>query len=887
MRATGTSARSRDAIEPTYRYTTVLNGFSARLTGEQAAALATHPSVLSVTPDVLYEVATHHSPEVLGLTGRHGLWAQLGGTGPRHGAGDGIVIGVVDSGIWPENPSFDDTGYPAPPRDWNGECETGEEWTEDLCDNKIIGARWYVDGYGVENTLPEDYLSPRDGTGHGTHVASTAAGNAYVDATTRTMSAEISGVAPAARIAVYKACWRTPSGEGYCAASDVAAAVDDAVADGVDVLNLSILGTPDNFLDPMEQAFLHASDAGVFVTVVAGNSGPSAGAVHHPSPWVTTVAASTHVVYESTVELGDGQRFIGASLTAPLPNHTPVVLGRDIPAAGVDPADAALCLPGSLDPARAQGRIVVCDRGSDPRLQKSAVVRDAGGVGMILLNVTEGTLIHDNHFVPTVHLSHEYRDEIYAYITGTQNPTAAILDDHTGSSTQVPEIADFSSPGPTAGAGGDLLKPDISAPGVYVLAAVAPPAHQGENFNYWSGTSMAAPHIAGLAALFRERYPTWSPAAIKSAMMTTAFDHRSTNNPLLQGAGHVNPRRFFNPGLVFDAGPEDYRAFLNGQGIPADPNLEPIEAFNLNLPSVSIGQLVGRQTVTRTVTAVADGWHRYTPRVEGMPGVRVTVSPRSIALRRGQQATFTITFERTSAAFGEWSTGYLIWTSGRGRDAITVRQPLTVRPAAVSVPAEVSGEGASGSVEMTVTGGFIGEVAVTTAGVVPGVEDSGTLTPGPLALTNDASNRLYTFSVPEGVTLLRGELDAANDSDDMDLYLFLHIDIGTEDGLIVLLDSGVTSAADERVEIFSPPPGEYMLLVHSRSTESSSSDFTLTRFLVGEDAGNLTVSPNPIPVTYRQEATVTVSWSGLDPTVPYLGWIGYENTARRTIVSIN
>ncbi len=312
--------------EKYYDYRFSFNGFAAKLSEQQAAKLAGQSGVVSVSKDVLGHVDTSTTPTFLGLDqSGSGLWAKLGGPGQ---AGEDVVVGVVDTGIWPEHPSFSDqkdfvfrTGssgkrtlaYGPAPSSWYGECQSGEQFSQDMCTNKLIGARYYLSGFGHFGIVKDDYKSARDHDGHGSHTASTAAGNYKVQATGAAAPlGKISGMAPRARIAAYKVCWN--GDEGGCASSDSVAAIDQAVADGVDVINFSISGTSTNFLDPVEVAFLFAARAGVFVAASAGNSGPTASTVAHPSPWLTTVAASTHSrASEATLTLGNGATYTGAS----------------------------------------------------------------------------------------------------------------------------------------------------------------------------------------------------------------------------------------------------------------------------------------------------------------------------------------------------------------------------------------------------------------------------------------------------------------------------------------------------------------------------------------------------------------------------------------------
>ncbi len=869
-----------------YRYTDAINGFAADLSADEAAALAKDPRVLAVTKDELRQLDTNASPKFLGLTGTNGVWAQLGGTNnTRRGAGAGVVVGIIDSGIWPENPAFSGTGF-GRPTGWNGVCQTGESFTTRNCNNKLIGARYFVEGFGASNIADYEWLSPRDADGHGTHTAGTAAGNDGVKAVVDGRNfGKVSGMAPEARIAAYKVCWDGASGDGGCFGSDSVAAIEAAINDGVDVLNFSISGTSSNYLDAVELAFMYAADAGIFVAASSGNSGPTASTTNHPSPWLTTVAASTHTIYEKTLVTGDGQRFIGSSITEALPEQTPMVLSDAIAAEGVDTAEARLCAPDSLDETEAAGKLVVCDRGVYDRVAKSREVARAGGVGMVLVNVVPGSLDNDLHIIPTVHLDHTQRDAVRAYAS-TEGATGAIVDDNTGSTTQVPEVAGFSSRGPSLGAGGDILKPDISAPGVGVLAPYSPRS-AGRDFDFLSGTSMSSPHIAGLAALMVDAHPDWSPMAIKSAMMTTAQPHASaaSNDVFASGAGFVTPRKFLAPGLVYDADQDDWWAFLAGQGVtysdgtPVSDN--PIDASDLNQASIASGSLVGSQTITRTITNVGPP-AAWGGRVTGLPGFDASVSPRRVALGTGESATIEITFTRTSAPFGQYSQGQLIWNDGRGTAA---KSPIALRPVPLTAPGEVTvTEGETTSVE--VVPGFSGTMTTQVKGLTAGVvtEQTAQNTGGAAFSPTDPRNVRQPFTIPAGTTLTRVEL-RANDPANDDLDLFLQ---NATTGAVVA--QAASGAANERITSVALPAGDYVIHVQAWAVAGNAptTTFDVRTFTVpNTDAGNLAVDPASQQVTSGTPTTVGLTPTGLtDP--PYLGWVGFytgSTLAGRTIVS--
>ena len=773
-----------------YDYVYSYNGFAARLTAAQANKMARTPGVLAVSPDEIRTADTSSTPDFLGLTGPGGLWAQVGGVAD---AGEGLIIGIVDSGIWPESLSFADrvdangtpSNAPGAKRafqqipGWHGKCVPGEGWVATMCNQKLIGARWFNASQGgnagINTSKPWEFNSARDYNGHGTHTSSTSGGNHGVPTTgPASVFGTISGMAPRARIAMYKALWSTQdASQASGSTADLVAAIDTAVADGVDVINYSISGTTTNFADPVEISFLFAARAGIFVAQSAGNSGPASGTVAHPSPWTTTVAAGTHNRDgRGSVTLGDGTTYEGASVataTGPFPLIDSAAAGLP----GADPTEVALCYSSAdggnvLDPAKVAGKIVVCDRGVTARVNKSLAVQEAGGVGMILVNTSVSSINADFHFVPTVHLQSTDRAAVKAYAalpgaTATINAATVVYD------ADAPFTASFSSRGPLTAGGGDVLKPDVIAPGQDILAAVAPPGNAGRDFNLYSGTSMSSPHVAGLAALLMDLHPSWSPMAIKSALMTTAYDvldggtPAPNTNPVLifrQGAGHVAPTPAGDPGLVYDAGWNDWLAFLCGTTAAVAPATcstltglgYSTDASDYNSASIAIGDLAGVQTVTRTVTNVGGSPATYTAAVTGMTGITTTVSPASLTLNPGQTGTFTIAFTRTTAALNAYTGGQLTWTDGTH----TVRSPIVVKPVALAAPAQVTGTG--GPISYSVKFGYEGPFTATPRGLIPAATFDGSVSTDadgnfePVASANAVS---FDVVVPAGTPYAR------------------------------------------------------------------------------------------------------------------------------------
>lgn len=666
------SSSSSDSL--LYSYTDAYNGFAATLDPQQAQALRASDLVLGVYEDTLYTLHTTRTPEFLGLEVHSPFWQNL------HQASHDVVIGVIDTGVWPESRSFDDSQMPQIPTRWRGECESAPDFDSSLCNNKLIAARSFSKGYRMASKnarKTRDPASPRDRDGHGTHTASTAAGSAVANATLLGYATGTArGMAPQARVAAYKVCWT----DG-CFASDILAGMDQAIQDGVDVLSLSLGGSSSvpYYFDTIAIGAFAAVERGIFVACSAGNTGPRTGSVANVAPWIMTVGAGTlDRDFPAYATLGNGKRFAGVSL------YSGEGMGDEtvglVYFADKLNSSSSICMPGSLDSETVRGKVVVCDRGLNARVEKGAVVRDAGGVGMILANTAssgEG-LVADSHVVAAVAVGESAGDEIRQYASLDPNPTAVLSFGGTVLNVRPsPVVAAFSSRGPN-GVTAQILKPDVIGPGVNILAgwsgAVGPSGSQDSRktgFNIMSGTSMSCPHISGLAALLKAAHPDWSPSAIKSALMTTAYTHDNTESPLRDstreeslstpwayGAGHVNPQKALSPGLVYDTTTNDYIAFLcslnytldhlklvvkrpdaNCSVIFADPG-------DLNYPSFSV--VFGSNKVvryTRTLTNVGEPGSVYDVAVSAPSMVGITVNPNKLLFGEvGERQTYTVTF---------------------------------------------------------------------------------------------------------------------------------------------------------------------------------------------------------------------------------------------------
>ncbi|KMT04811.1 hypothetical protein BVRB_7g169820 [Beta vulgaris subsp. vulgaris] len=700
-----------------YSYSHSSTGFAAHLSQAQAAQLRRHPAVLSVIPDRAHQIHTTHTPNFLGLHDGSGLWPN------SHYASD-VIVGVLDTGIWPELLSFSDDGYDHVPPTWKGSCEVGPDFPAGSCNRKIVGARAFYKGYeaakGPMNETKES-KSPRDTEGHGTHTASTAAGSVVPDAGLFDYArGEARGMATKARIAAYKICWSTG-----CYDSDILAAMDQAIEDGVHVISLSVGSSglaPQFDKDGIAIGALHAVQSGVLVSCSAGNSGPDAFTATNIAPWILTVGASTiDREFPADVVLGDGRTFKGVSLYYGDGLNDSVYLEL---VRGAD-CGSRLCKAGDLDTSKAAGKMVICDRGDTARVAKGDAVKQAGGVGMILANTAESgeELIADSHLIPATMVGQIAGDQIRDYVSAVPNPTATIRFKGTviGPSPSAPRVAAFSSRGPNH-LTPEILKPDVIAPGVNILAgwtgSAAPTDLEIDprrvQFNIISGTSMSCPHVSGLAALLRNAYPSWSPAAVKSALMTTAYylDNSGKNitdlatgkqsSPFVHGSGHVDPNKALNPGLVYDINANDYISLLCAMGYNstriaiflkepttidcAAKNLS--TAGNLNYPSFSVVFESGKNVVkyTRVVKNVGSSADAvYEVSVNAPLNVDVSVSPRKLEFSADKQTlSYEISFTSISETYltgkvkpilGTSSFGSIEWSDGSHR----VRSPIAVR----------------------------------------------------------------------------------------------------------------------------------------------------------------------------------------------------------------
>ncbi|MFC6016239.1 S8 family serine peptidase [Plantactinospora solaniradicis] len=874
-------------------YTTAFNGFSATLSPEQVTALRKDPRVAAVTESRMVRAQstspTGARPPSTGWTGTDAGRSMLPEAIGRHtgggpaltrarlaapGTGAGVVIGVIDSGIWPESASFA-RSMSAPPG-WHGTCQTGDQFAASACNGKIVGARHFATDYLAQyGSLPaNEILSARDVLGHGSHTASTAAGQPVQSTVVNGRDfGPIAGVAPDAQIAVYKALW-----DGGGTDADIIAAIDAAVVDGVQVINYSVGYDGGDYVpnDAIGNAFLNAHLAGVFVAAAAGNDGKSA-TISNTYPWVTTVGAAITNAREATMRLGDGRTIVGTSLDL-LPGGT----AKPLIYAGQASTDGNTnCQAGSLDATKVQGKVVACNY--TDKFDAVKEVKAKGGAAAILFNDVDVKRVSNFYNFPTISLwNREQAGPLLTYLQRRPTDGTVILSNGgDGSSLGVPSVANFSSYGPDQVHTG-LQKPDLAAQGTDVIAAVAPPGNDGRNFDAYSGTSMAAPHVAGMAAILKGLHSGWSPGTIASALRTTATDTAGTSSPLKQGSGMPDPTRANDPGLVVTPSATELTAFRDA----TSP-----DGKELNLPSIALREYDGTRTLTvnRRFTNVGSTQETYQPSVSGLSGMTVTTNPSTITVAPGNSVTVAITIDRGSAPFDRYTTGAITWASSTHSVRITVAaRPWGFNPRTqddTDAPNQYGWTGTFG--QMMFPAGFSGQVSTRTTGYRSVSWSSASLSTAYPSTFFDRTGdniRTHSITVPTGSAGLIVQLSGSG-STNLDLYVY-------QNGKLVSQSLDYWSS-NERGVLYLPAAGTYTAYVHAQRGATAGATvsyqfaatvlarngaYTGATVRVTDSAGN--PSTNLVRGNYY---TVTVTPTATLPNVEH--WAYTEFTVSGKVVS--
>ncbi|XP_048422651.1 subtilisin-like protease SBT3.3 isoform X2 [Pyrus x bretschneideri] len=680
-----------------YSYKHGFSGFAAKLRESQVQQLS------GIIPNSLHKLETTRSWNFLGLS-PHSPSNIL----PKSKMGDGVIIGVLDTGIWPESESFNEKGLGPVPFHWKGACESGENFNTTIhCNKKIIGARWFIKGllaeYGEPLDTSTDFLSPRDANGHGTAISSIAAGSFVYNISYKGLGGgTVRGGAPNARLAMYKVCWNLFN--GYCSSADILKAVDVAIHEGVHVLSLSLGDSvPISTIvdDAIAIGSYHAVTRDIIVVCSAGNDGPFAQTVTNTAPWVITVAASTmDRAFPTSITLGNNITLQGQSLfTGPHTGFTRLIYPKSTK---IDSTSTSICDSlSSLNKTMVSGNVVLCFTS-----YSEEALREAGCVGVIIATNPSDLMLPSDDDFPNIQVDYEVGTRILSYIRSTSAPLVKLSRTKTVVGKLISaKVAAFSSRGPNS-ATPAILKPDVAAPGVNILAAYSPlRSYADGGYAVKSGTSLSTPHVSGIVALLKVMHPSWSPAAIRSALVTTASRNgpscsilpifaegspRKLANPFDYGGGIVNPNKAAYPGLVYDMGREDYINFLCAVGyntsalsqivgqVTACSSTKP-SVLDVNLPSITIPNLRDNINLTRSVTNVGPVDSVYKVDIDPPLGVNVAVRPDTLVFNSSVKTiTFTVAVSTTHHVNTGYYFGSLTWTDGKHvvTSALSVRTQI-------------------------------------------------------------------------------------------------------------------------------------------------------------------------------------------------------------------
>jgi subtilisin family serine protease len=959
---------------PIYSYGYTFNGVAILLSRDEAERLRLRRGIRRVWLDSRRSVATSDSPAFLGLLDPSGgLRADRGLTG------ENVIIGVIDSGITPNHPSFEDRvekprpprlcrstwaeesllgrwlcarfnkparrEYSSPPADWRGVCEAGPGFPAGSCNNKLIGARAYFAGFSQSGAVdPGEFESPADADGHGTHIASIAAGKSVSASVFGADAGRISGIAPRARVAVYKACWLEPgASRATCSVADLQKAIEDAVADGVDIINYSIGDLNDSLDDPDDLALLAAAEAGVLSVVATGNDGPNAFTIQSPAttPWVISVGATSRagkrvaeaLRISAPAALAKDYESREAGFTPRLDDRGPLtaklVLADDDStttpddeAGSIYDGCTALVNSDQLD-----GNIALIQRGYCTFDQKIANAGAAGAIAVVVYSNDMNLIVMDGDStlvdVPAVMIGQAdgelIRDKLLAGETVNVTLDKSLFINLADAGNV---MGAYSGRGPNF-ADSDFLKPDLVAPGTAILGAQTPEVangFRGELYQYLSGTSQSAPHVAGTAALLKQAHPDWSPAELKSALMTSARqnilreDASTPATPFDMGAGHIVPNDAVDPGLLYPVAIQEYDAYLCAIGLQRITQEQCAQlavdgytqdARDINLPSVAITELAGNVTVTRRVTNPGPA-AQFSVQTSVPDGISLEVNPASLALGTGESAEYTLQFRSDGSGLDRWHYGNIRWVN----DSHSVYSPFVVQPTLFSTADELRGTGAAGNLQVPVSFGYDGNYAARINGlflpcVLPDSDSSDALcTNTEAALVTDdpqdnyvfvaqnppSSVRRFTINVPSADDeLLRVALfdELTSGADDLDVYLYYCPATAVpgfcelvEDGLVDL--SATPDTSTEQIDVLNPAAGTWVIDVHGYTTESSDgSRFRLYAWSFGgdNDAGNAALTSAPTVATAGSTTELTISWNGLAPGLWLGGIAHYDDPA--------
>ncbi|MDH1313351.1 S8 family serine peptidase [Shewanella xiamenensis] len=856
---TSASAAIGTPLEPLTTYQYALNGIAVRMTQAQAIKMAELPEVIYIERERIEQLETDVSQALIGSPK---VW-DGSATGTK-AMGEGVVVAIIDSGINSDHASFADIGgdgydhtNPLGQGIYIGDCKTD---FASMCNDKLIGVRSYpeiTDIYDDEKIFgaTPPAKNGEDYGGHGSHVASTAAGNIlldvpYVDGevgklegdgiTTGLKFAQISGVAPHANIIAYQICRPGDAGDKYsgCPTVPILKAIDDAIKDGVDVINFSISGGGNPWNSATEQGFLAARNAGIFAAVAAGNTRPatatSAAITQSPystpknAPWYTSVANSTHnreVVRELEF---NGKTFEFTPGSGPV--QTEVIKGLPVFAGSVDATNVEGC---KVFPADAfKDKIAVIKRGTCDFTTKVSGALAAGAKAVIVYNRDgEGNdrlkmASLETLNIPAVFIGNT--DGVALIEAMAANPAVDLT--LTPTPQAISREADVLSAGSLIGpnATNDVIVPSVAAPGSDIYAAYSDQQFghdkSGTNpadFTLMSGTSMASPHVAGAGALLKSLHKDWTPDNIRSALMLTATtaqamkkaDAKTVADPFDVGAGRIRVDLAAKAGLVMDESALNYEIanpLLNG-----DPR-------KLNVPSMADSRCVNTCTWTRTVTATQDG--SWTAKGQAVTDkLALTVSPESFTLKKGASQTITVTADVTQVG-ADWGFGNLVLESA---NYPTATMPIAAKIGKRNLPNLVSIQATRNADEITLEG--LKAVDFASVGAeVTGLKLSQIIES---SVKQDSNNASYTDDLEDGVKVFKFDVNenalyfrtsiSYTTSPDLDMYVLLDKNDGSK---LARAGSSARDGSQESVLLNNPVKGTYYVIVQNYTASTATAD---------------------------------------------------------------
>ena len=883
------------SVQAVHQYRIASNGLALDLSPAEAEILAASPLIKSIEPDTRSQLQTFAGPQWIGA---EELWTGIAGFEEKRG--EGIVVGVLDSGInWDHpsfgNPAIDGYAHVNPFGSYLGLCNDLLSGAQ--CNDKLVGIYDFVEDDPSTPDVVEENTNGKDNDGHGSLTAGISAGNS-VSTFYNGYNVQPSGVAPRANLVSYRVCFiGEPEGpdSGGCAGSAILAAIDQAIADGVDVINYSIGSGASNPWNSgsISRAFLNARDAGIFVATSVGNEGPNEETVGSPAnaPWIVAVGYATHNVTSgslvqnmtggNTAPPGD---LIGASNTQGISKRK-IVHARDYGFAlcGVGEAELqASCAAnqGLSNPWDGEkpfnGEIVVCDRGTYGRVEKGKNLQLAGAGGYILANSPEfGESVEaDSHCLPATHIGERDGDQIRSWLASGSNHEGSL------SGASLVEIDSFgdivnasSSRGPAEPPVEDVMKPNLIAPGVSILA----PSEVGQAFRTSSGSSFSSPHVAGAAALLKSIHPDWSVSQLETAIQTTATAEQATDQGLGpasvqdRGAGRPVLGDAANTGLFLEVTTADFLAANpSSGGQPGD----------LNLPGLVDADCPTQCSFERTVTDQKGGG-TWTAEAENFAGgVQVEISPSTFILGSGQSRALTVAIDLApSGIVGEWVSGSIrLRSSGSPDQLLTV----SVFSSGGDLPGMISiNSDLNGGWQETVLTGLVAlpDATYSSGGLASPVTTVETLVQDPTeddAYDGDEGTFTVWHPAPDGILWLNAKTLA---STSVDLDLFVGRD-ENGDGFPQAFEEICTSTSSnelELCELFDLPPGDYWIRVQNwEAGQEAGDEARLVHSAVLPSTNGNFAATGPGVTSVRESIPLRLSWNNVDalPGEQYVGAVG-------------